>query len=372
MGFDFYEAAAYGALISAIDPVSIISVLKRINIDKGLFATIFGESIFNTVISIVLYQIVIQAFNSTDQTSTKFFTSIASFVLALLGALTIGVSGGLATALLLKRNKTYTNETELQKKHNKLNGSEVGTMIISPVVVYLISQVLRLSGIATILFTGLVLSQYAAENLSLQTRKILKLIYQVISYIGENTVFIFLGMTTVNHLEIFYKTGYIMIIVNIMIILFARGCGVLLCSILRKMKRGWGEIINKEKLVMWCSALKGTVTYGLAMRLYTDLNNTKNKDYIMALTISFSLFTLFAQSVLLHYLLLWNFHESMQNNAANSENKEGGFFENLKSGFAYFDEFYLSKYFLPEKMPNQAEPLLKSRENEKNIPKELK
>lgn len=53
--FSIYEAAAYGALISATDPVSVIAIFKDMGADKNLFSLIFGESIFNDAAGIVLY-----------------------------------------------------------------------------------------------------------------------------------------------------------------------------------------------------------------------------------------------------------------------------------------------------------------------------
>ena len=56
--FTLKESFAFGALISATDPVSVLSIFKEMNADMNLFTIVFGESIFNDAVAIVMYQTV--------------------------------------------------------------------------------------------------------------------------------------------------------------------------------------------------------------------------------------------------------------------------------------------------------------------------
>ena len=49
------ESCAFGALISATDPVAVIAIFKQLNADDDLFALVFGESMLNDAVSIVMY-----------------------------------------------------------------------------------------------------------------------------------------------------------------------------------------------------------------------------------------------------------------------------------------------------------------------------
>jgi len=49
---------AFGSLISATDPVAVLAIFKEMEVDMTLFIMIFGESIFNDAISIVMYRTV--------------------------------------------------------------------------------------------------------------------------------------------------------------------------------------------------------------------------------------------------------------------------------------------------------------------------
>jgi solute carrier family 9 (sodium/hydrogen exchanger), member 8 len=53
--FSFRESMAFSSLISATDPVSVLSIFKEIGADLNLYSLIFGESIFNDAIGIVMY-----------------------------------------------------------------------------------------------------------------------------------------------------------------------------------------------------------------------------------------------------------------------------------------------------------------------------
>jgi len=57
--FTLREAFAFGSLISATDPVSVLAVFKEMDADINLYSIIFGESIFNDAIGIVMYQTVL-------------------------------------------------------------------------------------------------------------------------------------------------------------------------------------------------------------------------------------------------------------------------------------------------------------------------
>lgn len=49
------ESFAFSSLISATDPVAVLGIFKEIGVDKNLFILIFGESILNDAVSIILF-----------------------------------------------------------------------------------------------------------------------------------------------------------------------------------------------------------------------------------------------------------------------------------------------------------------------------
>jgi NhaP-type Na+/H+ or K+/H+ antiporter len=49
------DSWAFGSLISTTDPVAVLAIFKQMDVDENLFAIVFGESIFNDAIGIVMY-----------------------------------------------------------------------------------------------------------------------------------------------------------------------------------------------------------------------------------------------------------------------------------------------------------------------------
>lgn len=58
---DFTACLAFGALISATDPVAVLSIFKEVGVDPILFSLIFGESILNDAVSIILFDTTVKS-----------------------------------------------------------------------------------------------------------------------------------------------------------------------------------------------------------------------------------------------------------------------------------------------------------------------
>lgn len=71
--FTVKESFAFGSLISSTDPVAVLAIFKELDADITLYSLIFGESIFNDAIAIVMYRAVSEISpNATDYTSEIF------------------------------------------------------------------------------------------------------------------------------------------------------------------------------------------------------------------------------------------------------------------------------------------------------------
>lgn len=48
------ESFAFGSLISAVDPVATLAIFQALDVDPILYMLVFGESVLNDAVSIVL------------------------------------------------------------------------------------------------------------------------------------------------------------------------------------------------------------------------------------------------------------------------------------------------------------------------------
>jgi solute carrier family 9 (sodium/hydrogen exchanger), member 8 len=105
--FSWKEAFAFGSLISATDPVSVLAIFKEMDADVNLYAIVFGESIFNDAISIVMYETVMATGLKEKTVGKEFVDSIAAFTIIFVGSLLIGAVSALLIAFIMKRQASY-------------------------------------------------------------------------------------------------------------------------------------------------------------------------------------------------------------------------------------------------------------------------
>jgi sodium/hydrogen exchanger-like protein 6/7 len=102
----FVEAISVGATLSATDPVTILAIFNTYKVDPKLYTVIFGESILNDAIAIVIFETAqryrVGGVKHGAVSAAAFFEAIGYFFLIFFGSLVLGVLVGIATALLLK------------------------------------------------------------------------------------------------------------------------------------------------------------------------------------------------------------------------------------------------------------------------------
>lgn len=86
---DFVQSFAFGSLISAVDPVATLAIFQALDVDPVLNMLVFGESILNDAVAIVLTTTVVESGKHFDEgmtTSEQIWYSISRFVVAFLGS----------------------------------------------------------------------------------------------------------------------------------------------------------------------------------------------------------------------------------------------------------------------------------------------
>jgi NhaP-type Na+/H+ or K+/H+ antiporter len=100
-------------LISATDPVSVLAIFKELDADPNLYSIIFGESIFNDAIGIVMYETVRQLGKDAEKPmSEELGGAIGSFIWIFIGSLLIGAASALCVAFVQKRQAIYMRYDE--------------------------------------------------------------------------------------------------------------------------------------------------------------------------------------------------------------------------------------------------------------------
>ena len=141
--FRFQDCLLFGSLISATDPVTILAIFHDLNVDVDVYAIVFGESVMNDAVAIVLYRST-QSYKEQSFDTAEFFKAVAGFFWVFGGSFLLGSIMGLGTALLTK----LTNIGQFPLL-------ETALFTLMSYSTFLIAEVAGLTGIVTVLFCGI-------------------------------------------------------------------------------------------------------------------------------------------------------------------------------------------------------------------------
>eukprot|EP01095_Lingulamoeba_sp_RSL-Kostka_P007534 TRINITY_DN2410_c0_g1_i5.p1 TRINITY_DN2410_c0_g1~~TRINITY_DN2410_c0_g1_i5.p1 ORF type:complete len:598 (-),score=159.99 TRINITY_DN2410_c0_g1_i5:360-2153(-) len=284
------EALAFGSLISAVDPVAVIAIFEEVKVNETLSVLVFGESLLNDAVSIVLYDTFISLTHIETITWVIPGLAISKFVYVAVGGLISGLIFGFACTLALRI--TY-------KGH--LWQIEVAVMAMFALGCFLFCEVFKMSGIVGILFAGIVMRKYTTLNLNFRSLEASEYIFETISLTTETLVFIYLGINTVFHVT----NGSISIWEPAMIcftifycILFRFVIVLSLTGIVNRFRRE--KVLIRDQFIMSYGGLRGAIAFALAYILEEEI---EARDAIITTTLCVIWFTIFVMGSTIKLLI---------------------------------------------------------------------
>jgi sodium/hydrogen exchanger 8 len=79
----------FGSLISATDPVTVLSIFQELGSDVNLYALVFGESVLNDAMAISLYRTM--SLVRSHSSGQNFFMVIVRFLETFVGSMSAGL-----------------------------------------------------------------------------------------------------------------------------------------------------------------------------------------------------------------------------------------------------------------------------------------
>ncbi|ESO97738.1 hypothetical protein LOTGIDRAFT_152832 [Lottia gigantea] len=249
------ESFAFGSLISAVDPVATLAIFQAIDVDPILYMLVFGESVLNDAVSIVLTTTVLEFQDPSTAImsgASIFFHAVGRFCLMFFGSAAIGVCFALISAVILKHIDLH-----------KTPSLEFGFMFIFSYLPYGLAEGLHLSGIMAILFAGIVMSHYTHHNLSPVTQITIQQTFRTVAFIAETSVFAYQGLAIFSFK---HEVKYAFTIWSIFLILLGRGINIFPLSFVVNFFREH-KITRKMQFIMWFSGLRGAIAFALSLHL---------------------------------------------------------------------------------------------------------
>lgn len=254
--FSFTDCLFFGAIISATDPVTVLAIFNNQKVNVNLYALVFGESVLNDAVSIILAQAIEKYSGAANDTFniSEFFESIKTFFIVFFGAFAIGSSMGCFNAILTK----YTQI----RQHP---GLETALFILMSYSTFLAAEACELTGIVSVLFCGIFQAHYTYNNLSEESQHQTKEIFNLLNFLSENFIFVYIGVTlfTYGH----HQWEFSFIIGAIIAIILARAINIYPLSYVINLSRPRNNKIEKGmQHFLVFSGLRGAMAFALAMR----------------------------------------------------------------------------------------------------------
>ncbi|XP_053606125.1 sodium/hydrogen exchanger 3 isoform X7 [Plodia interpunctella] len=270
----------FSALISAVDPVAVLAVFEEIHVDEVLYIVVFGESLLNDAVTVVLYHM-FEAYTEMGPSRlmyTDFLAGLASFLVVAFGGTCIGVIWGFATGLVTR----FTHEVRV---------IEPIFIFVMAYLAYLNAEMFHMSGILAITFCGITMKNYVEANISHKSHTTIKYTMKMLSSSSETIIFMFLGVATVNNHHD-WNTWFVLL--TIVFCSIFRIIGVYIFSAVANKFR-LHKLNKVEKFVMSYGGLRGAVAFALVLLI--DPEVVKLQPMFVTTTIAVIYFTVFIQGI---------------------------------------------------------------------------
>ena len=285
-------AFAFGALISATDPVAVISFFRSLGVSKRLGLLMEGESLLNDGVAIVFFSMAVgfasAGIDPANQGLSILGQVFIEFFRVALGGLMVGfVLGYIVSYGILKNVDDHLIETT--------------TTFALALGAYVIAESFHMSGILAVVAAGLMVGNIGMQNTSPTTRLTIENFWEFLAFVANSLVFLFIGL----EIEITQLwPGIVPIIVAVLAVLFSRAIVVYgITAIYSRFASLQQKIPIPYRHVMFWGGLRGAISLALALTLTGDVFGMEFAREMQVMTFGIVLFTLLVQGTTIESLI---------------------------------------------------------------------
>lgn len=176
--FPWIISLLFGSMIVATDPVSVLSIFKKLGVPHRLTALVEGESLLNDGTAIVAFQIVLGVVLTGNFSVTD---SVLKFVMVCVGGLAVGLITGYASVVLLEKFDDHLLE-----------------LMITTVLAYgsyLVAESLHVSGVIAVVTAGIMIGNLGWERaMSPTTRVAISTFWEFAAFVINSLIFLLIGL----------------------------------------------------------------------------------------------------------------------------------------------------------------------------------
>ncbi|KAG2502023.1 hypothetical protein HYH03_000517 [Edaphochlamys debaryana] len=289
----------FGALISATDPVTVLAVFNKLGAEKSLYHNVFGESVLNDAVGVVMFRVVTEFLDGKPVTAGSVWAGIGKFVGIFLGSVAIGIAVALITALLYRSGYLYSGPIHphvpggskkkiLQEESSGNVLFEGGLLVVLAWATYLVAEVAYCSGIVAVFVNGVVVNMYVRPNLSAEAAEKFEAFFKILAGLFELFVFVYIGLTLFLMDQSRRSNGYMWM--ALVALAVTRAANVVpLSALVNFLRPKYRHITPRAQFMMWWAGLRGAMAFALSMEAATKYG--KDGEIMKITTFYIVLFT---------------------------------------------------------------------------------
>ena len=273
------EALLLGSILSATDPVAVISLFSQLGAPKRLTVLVEGESLFNDATAIVLSRIIIAVMAAGVITTDTLILGSVQFITVFFGGLVAGwILALVAGSLIGWVDRDSFFEITV-------------TTILAYLSFYLAEHVFGLSGVMAVVAAGVVMGGWGKAKITPSVAGYLENFWDYMAGIANALIFLLVGLTVelsalIENLPVLFLVASAMLI--------SRGLVIYtLVPVVGKLP-GSDPIDRGYQTVMYWGGLRGGIALAIALSLPESV---ENRDLFVVLATGAVLFTLIVQGL---------------------------------------------------------------------------
>ncbi len=290
LGFPLEVALLFGALISATDPIAVLSIFKSLGAPKRLSLVADGESMFNDATAVIAFKVVaVFALGTVVHASQHPLFTLWQFNYVFFGSILVGGLCGWLASELIKRIK---NDPVVESTI---------TLTLALGSFMLGDHLIHLSGVITSVSAALIFGQFSKTRISRGVKHFVHELWNYISYISVSLVFFFAAFQ-LNISQILNQLPSLPYVIGL--VLLGRAISVYVSFAITNRAKifnsepdiplSWQHILN------W-GGLRGVIPLVLAYTLPFDF---AYREVIISFTLASFIFTLLINALTIRWLLV--------------------------------------------------------------------
>lgn len=288
----FRAAIAFGALISATDPVAVVAFFRSLGVSKRLALLVEGESLLNDGVAIVIFGLAVGLIEGAPVSGAG--PGLAPLPTVSLAFLEVAF-GGLAVGLVLG---FIVSQIILRNVDDPL--IETATTVALAFGAYVVAEELHLSGILAVVMAGILVGNIGTQNTTPTTQVSLDNFWEFMAFVANSLVFLLIGLRI--QLQRLLEPNLFPIFIAVVVVLVSRAVVVYTMSWLNNRFNPKNHISPEYQHVMFWGGLRGAISLALALTL-TDFFPAAVANELQIMTFGVVLFTLLVQGTTISRLL---------------------------------------------------------------------